>query len=172
MNKPSLKHEQEGKKYNSSLCGFTVQHVIVCKFKTTQISTHQTCPSDSSSAISDVIPTVSSDNFNPKQSTTLSRTDMLRLCNSVTRQTQSRSQKRKTTIELIALFQFPTSIKTSDPIFLKCTQLPLRDDTILFLHASFTKSLRRGISVASEPIACRHARQRSAIALREQHDPP
>lgn len=85
------------------------------------LSTYQTFPLYSISAISAVIPTVSSGEFNPKQATILSRTDMLRLCNSVTRQVERSQEARnaKTTIELIALFQFPRTIKTSGPIFLK-----------------------------------------------------
>lgn len=70
--------------------------------------------------------------------------------------TQSRSYKRKTGTRLIALFQLPGMIKTSSPIFLKCTLLPLRVDTTRFLRSRNDKSPRWGISEALRPIACRH----------------
>lgn len=137
---------------------YTVQHVILCKFTTKQSSTYQTCLSDSTSATCSVTPTIYFKKVVPQQSTSLSRrkfTPPMQLSNASGR-TQSRSYKRKTGTRLIALFQFPGMIKTSSPIFLKCTLLPLLEDTTWFLRSHIDKSPRWGISAALGPIACRH----------------
>ena len=92
--KPVLTHERKLANNCWSLRGFTVQHVIACKSQTKQFSTHLTWLFDSGPAHGVVISRVLSRYFNPKQSTTLSRTDMLRLCNSVARQVE-RSQEAR-----------------------------------------------------------------------------
>ena len=91
MRRVTLEHEYERVKIQLKFIrGFTVQHVIVCKYNTTTF-THRTCLLDSSPANTVKIPG-GCGKFSPTQSTTLSRTDMLRLCNSLTRQVE-RSQE-------------------------------------------------------------------------------
>lgn len=100
---------------------------------------------DSSPANTAVMPRASSGEFIPKQSTTLSRTDMLRLCNSVTRQVE-RSQEARNAKRQLNSSHFSNSLERSrlrDRFSLKVDIFLSGTTQFCFLMQAL-KSLREG----------------------------